>query len=558
MPLMYRIHAAIRPFLILIASLWLLSDAADAQTHPDWARNLGMYEVNVRQYTPEGTFTAFEMHLDRLQDLGAGILWLMPVHPIGQQNRLGTLGSYYSVRDFLDINPEFGTKEDFRRLVQEIHARGIYVIMDWVPNHTSWDNPLTTEHPQWYTKDSGGNFIPPPGTNWSDVIQLDHSQQGLRDYMVDAMTYWVEEFGIDGFRFDAAGFVPMDFWQEVLPRMRNVRPELLMLAEDNGPEFHEAGFDMTFGWDYYGFGQGVIKRIANGTGNANDLAAYVENQISTYPDDAWRLYFTSNHDENSWYGTPRELFGDAAEVLAVITGTFHGMPLIYSGQEAGLDKRLAFFDKDLIPWGDHPYFALYRTLFELKRNNRALWNGHYGGNLQRITTNHNTSVFAFTREKDGDRIFAAMNLRDTTLDVLFLGTTYAGAYEDAFTGDPVELAGSSRFNLPPYGYVVYHQTAGTVSVPSEAGRPKRFTLDQNYPNPFNPTTTITYTLPESGLVTIGVYRINGQRVSVIENGVRASGTHSVTWDATGLASGVYFYRIRAGDYSAVRQMVLVK
>lgn len=555
---MHRINAFFRPFLIFVASLFLLSDAVHAQTHLDWANNLGMYEVNVRQYTPEGTFAAFETHLDRLQNLGVGILWLMPIHPIGQQNRLGTLGSYYSVRDYQDINPEFGTKEDFRRLVQEVHARGMYVIMDWVPNHTSWDNPLTNEHPEWYAKDSGGNFIPPPGTNWSDVIQLDHSQPGLRDYMVDAMTYWVEEFGIDGFRFDAAGFVPMDFWQEVLPRMRLVRPDLLMLAEDNGPEFHDAGFDMTFGWDYYGFGQGVLKRIANGTSNADDLASYVENQISAYPDDAWRLYFTSNHDENSWYGTTRELFGDAAEVLAVVTGTFPGMPLIYSGQETGLDKRLAFFDKDLIPWGDDPNFELYRTLFELKRKNRALWNGQHGGLLQRITTNHNSSVFAFTREKDGDRIFAAMNLRDISLDVLFLGSAYAGTYVDAFTGDPVEVAGNTRFILPPYGYVVYHQTADAVSVPPESDRPEHFALSQNYPNPFNPATTITYTLPESGHVAITVFGINGRQIALIENGYRTAGSHSVTWDATGLASGVYLYRIQAGDYSAVRRMLLVK
>lgn len=543
--------------IVIITAAFLLPDSVKAQTHHDWTYNLAMYEVNIRQFTPEGTFAAFEEHLDRLQELGVGILWLMPVHPIGEENRLGSLGSYYSVKDYKDINPEFGTLEDFENLVQEIHARGMYVMMDWVPNHTSWDNYLTQEYPEWYVTDSGGNFIPPPGTNWSDVIQLDHSKPELREYMVDAMTFWVEEFGVDGFRFDAAGFVPMDFWEDVLPQLRDVRPDIFLLAEDIGHEFHNAGFDMTFGWDYYGFGQGILIRIADGVNNGIHLNSYVNSQISTYPPDGYVLYFTSNHDENSWYGTTQELFGDSAEVFAVLTSIFHSMPLIYSGQEAGLDKRLAFFDKDLIPWQEHPNFELYQTLFNLKRENKALWNGTEGANLQRVSTSNNASVFAFRREKEDDRVFAAVNLRGVPIDVTLSGTAFTGVYRDVFTGDIIEMEEGEILSLPPYGYVVYELTGTDVAVtPDEV--PDRFSLGQNYPNPFNPTTTISYTLTESGHVTLEVFTLAGQRVSVLADEARPAGEHTVSWDATGLSSGMYIYQIRASSYSETRKMMLLK
>lgn len=545
-----------RLFLPAVLLLFLLPASTFAQGHQDWSYNLGIYEVNVRQYTPEGTFNAFSAHLDRLQDLGVGILWFMPIHPIGQKNRLGRLGSYYSVRDHLDVNPEFGTLDDFKRLVQEAHDRGMYVIIDWVANHTAWDHLLTTEHPEWYVTDAGGNFISPPGTNWSDVIELDYSEQGLRDYMIDAMLFWVEEVGVDGFRFDAVDFVPHDFWEEAIDALRSADPDQFLLAEGDGREWHDLGFDMTYGWGLYGFGQGVLKNIADGIAYANNLNGYVAAAKATYPT-AYRMYFTSNHDENSWYGTPEELFGAAAEAFAVLTATVHGMPLIYSGQEAGLSKRLQFFEKDQIPWRDHPNANLYKTLLHLKRNNRALWNGAHGGLPQRVLTSNNTDVFAFTREKDGDRVFVVLNLSDQEQSVTLEGTAYAGSYKDVITGETVVLGEGAGLTLPAWGYLVLEAVEVSTGV-SEGALPGGTALLQSYPNPFDTITRITYTLTEPSDVHLTVHDLLGRAVRVLASGTMPAGTHEVTFDAAGLPDGVYFYRLQTGRFYETRSLMLLR
>jgi len=426
--------------------------------HTDWSYNLSMYEVNIRQYTPEGTFAAFEEHLDRLEEMGIGILWIMPIHPIGEENRLETLGSYYSVKDYRGVNPEFGTHEDFESLVEKAHSRGMYVILDWVPNHTAWDNYLTEENPHWYETDSDGNFMSPPGTNWSDVIQLDHSEQGLQDYMVEAMEFWVEDFGVDGFRVDAASFVDDDFQENVNNRLRAIRPDIFLLAEDDGPKWYDVGYDMSHGWGLYGFGHGVLIDIADGNAGANELYSYYQDQVDSYPEENYRLYFTQNHDENSWYGTTSELFGEASEIFAVLTATFHGMPLIYSGQEAGLDQRLEFFEKDEINWRDHPKEEIYSTLIHLKRENQALWNGEHGGDLQRVSTQNDDDLFVFVREKEGDRVFVALNLSDENQDVS-LSSDDAGLYEgewlNVFSGDEVLMDEGTNLSLSAWDYAVY-------------------------------------------------------------------------------------------------------
>lgn len=348
-------------FIHHVGCLFILTIAL-SQDHEIWSYNQNIYEVNTRQFTHSGTFAEFEAHLDRLQDLGAGILYFMPIHPIGIQNRLGSLGSPYSVRDYLDVNPEFGTLEEFVALVDSIHARGMYVIMDWVANHTAWDNPLTVSHPEWYVTDGQGNFIPPPGTGWSDVIQLDYGEQGLRDYMIQTMAYWITEADIDGFRIDAVSFVPDNFWPGAIAQLKAIKPEILMLAEDDGTQYQSLGFDMTYAWGLYGFGNGVLQRMADGVDDAIDLANYLNNELNYYSDQHYRMYFTSNHDENSWYGTVFERFGAAAEAFAALTATMNSLPLIYGGQEAGLDQSLAFFDKDEIDWQAHPFENMYSTL----------------------------------------------------------------------------------------------------------------------------------------------------------------------------------------------------
>ncbi len=530
-----------------------------AQSHQEWTHNLGMYEVNIRQYTEEGTFAAFEEHLDRLEEMGVGILWLMPIHPIGEENRLGSLGSYYSVKDYRGINPEFGTPEDFERLVGEIHDRGMYVMLDWVPNHTSWDNYLTQEHPEWYMTDDDGNFVPPPGTNWSDVIQLDHSRQGLLDYMIDAMRFWVEEYHVDGFRYDAVSHVlEDDFLEDMNSALKDVKPDLFLLAEHDDTKWHDLGFDMSFGWGLYGFGHGVLKRVADGTGNAHDLHDYMTSEMNHFPSDAYRLYFTSNHDENSWEGTTNELFGDASELFAVLTGTIHGMPLIYSGQEAGLDKSLAFFEKDLIPWRDHPKEEIYTTLLHLKRENRALWNGEMGGAPQRVPTSNDDDVFAFTRTKEGDQVLVLYNLSDGEQTVtLEEPSGYGGQYREVFSDEVTNVTESKTFALSKWDYRVYERIGDPTSV-IPGSLPESYSLHQNFPNPFNPVTTFSYEIPEPVHVELGVYNVVGQQVACVVDSRQEAGRHSVTFDASDMSSGTYLIRMQAAGRSFTRKMMLIK
>jgi len=526
------------------------------QGYQDWSYNLAIYEVNVRQYSQEGTFEAFSEHLDRLKEMGVGILWFMPIHPIGYQNRLGTLGSYYSVRDYYDVNPEFGSMDEFVELVQAAHDLGMYVIIDWVANHTSWDNVLTSEHPEWYSTDSNGNFIPPPGTNWSDVIELDYSKQGLRDYMIDAMKFWVTNAGVDGFRCDAVSFVPQDFWREAITELKATKPDIFMLAEGEGKQWHDAGFDMTYGWGLYGFESGILTRIIDGTGNATSLVNYVNNEKATYGDEAYRMYFTSNHDENSWHGTTAELFGEAANVFSVLTATFNGMPLIYSGQEAALNKRLQFFDKDQIPWRDHENATLFKKLLNLKKENKALWNGSKGGAFERILSSNNLNILTFMRENDGDKVVAALNLSSRERAVTLSGTAFVGNYKEIFTEAAVSLDSAATLTLPPWGYQVYSTTGLGTSV-AENPLPDGFSLAQNYPNPFNPQTTITYDLERSGNVMLAIYNATGQLIETLVNGFHRAGNHKVVWDATGSISGIYFYKITTAAGSKTKKMVLV-
>ena len=482
----------------------------------------------------------------------------MPIHPIGLQNRIGSLGSYYSVKDYYGVNSEFGTLEEFKALVDTIHAKGMYVLMDWVGNHTSWDNVLTTTHPDWYAKDGNGNFIPPPGTNWSDVIQLDYSKQELRTYMIDAMKFWIDSIGVDGFRCDAVSFMPLDFWSTAITELKSVKPEIFMLAEDNGSQYNNVGFDITYAWGLYGFGDGILPNIVAGTNNANVLNTYSTQENTYYPAPYYRMYFTSNHDENSWYGTVYELFGNAAENFAVLASTFRSMPLIYGGQEAGLNHRLAFFDKDQIIWQQSSFADLYKRLFELKKHNKAIWNGASGGQLQRVTTTNNPAIFSFVRQKDECKVFAIFNLTNQEQTVTLQGTLYLGNYREVFTNDSILFNENTVITLPAWGYKVYELGSGITDVNHEKYIPDKYNLFQNYPNPFNPSTTISFSIPETGNVIVSVYNLLGEKVSEILNQEMNSGSFEVTFDGSNFSSGIYFYKINANNYSDIKKMILMK
>lgn len=403
-----------------------LASESSVFTHPEWAKNANIYEVNIRQYTQEGTFNAFREHLPRLEKMGVEILWLMPIHPIGEKNRKGTLGSYYAVKDYKGINPAFGTLKDFKSLVKEAHQRDMKVILDWVANHTAWDHPWTQKHPEWYTKNEEGNFKPPV-KDWSDVIELDYTKEGLRQEMTEAMKYWVDEANIDGYRCDVAGMVPMDFWVNVRKELDQIKP-VFMLAEDNSPNMHKA-FDMTYGWDFHF----LMNEVATGDTSASSLGKQLKREKEKFNADDYRMQFTSNHDENSWKGTVKERMGANAKNFAVMAATIGGMPLIYSGQEAGLDKRLEFFEKDPINWEKLPLESFYTTLLKLKKTNKALWNGSSGGQLIRLSTSKAQDIFAFKRVRGEHEVLVILNLSDKSQPVEFSGleeiTTYTNVFE---------------------------------------------------------------------------------------------------------------------------------
>jgi len=417
--------------------------------HPEWSKNASIYEVNIRQYTPEGTFKAFEEHLPRLKKMGVGILWLMPIHPIGEKNRKGTLGSYYAVRDFRAVNPEFGNMKDFESLVKKIHDLDMYLIIDWVANHTAWDHVWAATHPEFYAKDSLGNFY--HEADWTDVIKLDYQNTELRKQMLDAMVFWVKEKNIDGYRCDVAAIVPTDFWSTVRDTLDKIKP-VFMLAEAWEPYLHEKAFDMTYAWQF----KDLLNDIAQGKKSADDLRKYYEeNERVKYHTDAYRMLFTSNHDENSWHGTVFDRLGDAAEIGAVFGGVFRGMPLIYSGQEAGLDKKLEFFEKDTIKWRKHKFEEIYSELLNLKVQNQALWNGNSGGEVVHLKTSGDTAVYSFVREKGEDRILALFNFSSEEQKFTLNDKQIVGEYENVFSGETVKLKQKANFRLPPWGYLIF-------------------------------------------------------------------------------------------------------
>ena len=355
--------------------------------------NSVVYEMNVRQYTPAGTFAAAQQQLPRLKDLGVDIVWLMPIYPIGIEGRKGTLGSYYAIKDYCDINPEFGTLADFDSFLAEAHRLGLRVVIDWVANHTSPDAKWVTGSPaQWYERDAEGNTT--FTADWSDTANLNYECQEMCDEMQKSMRFWMER-GIDGFRCDMACEIPLEFWQKAIADLRADYPGMYMLAEAEEPMVHTlSDFDASYSWELHH----MMNAIARGEKNIPELLEYLAKDAERHPADAFRLMFTSNHDENSWAGTEFERMGDAAKVMAVLTFTLpNGQPLIYTGQEMGWNKRFEFFEKDPIPaWEENEYTDFYKWLIKTRHDNPALAAGDQGGAFEVISTEDSTLVFTRT------------------------------------------------------------------------------------------------------------------------------------------------------------------
>ncbi len=389
----------------------------------EWSKNSSIYEINVRQYSEEGTFEAVRKDLPRIKNMGIKILWFMPIHPIGKVNRKGGLGSHYSVQNYKEVNPDYGTKEDFKKLVDEAHEMGFKVIIDWVANHTAWDNPWT-QNKDWYALTEEGDFMPPTGTDWSDVIQLNYENEEMRAGMIDALQYWVRDLNIDGYRCDVAGMVPTDFWVDAKAALDEIKP-VFMLAEDGEPELVIEAFQMNYGWEY----AHIIREVAKGHRSIRAVDSLFAEDTKRFPSSAYRMYFTSNHDENSWNGTDPEMYGANFENFAVLSATIGGMPLIYNGQESGLDKQLEFFEKDPIEWKDYKYQDFYTTLVGLKRDEPALWNGDFGGSLEIIDMPE--GLYAYKRVKGESEVVVVLNFSNesTTVKLADIGvnenyTTY--------------------------------------------------------------------------------------------------------------------------------------
>lgn len=444
---MKRINIIVLNFICLIIIFSSLLNAQKFNT-PDWSYNKAIYEVNIRQYSIEGNFKAFEKHLPNLKKLGADILWLMPIHPIGEENRKGLLGSYYSVQDYKAVNPEFGTLDEFKSLVKLIHKMGMYVIIDWVANHTAWDNEWIMNYPDYYTTDSLENIIS-PNPDWTDVADLNYDNTALWNEMIDALKFWVEECDIDGYRCDVAGMVPIEFWIEARTELQKIKP-VFMLAEWDTPEMHLA-FDMTYDWEIHK----IMNQIADGEMTAIDLKNQLKSEEKDYSENDFRMQFTSNHDENTWNGTVFERLGNGVETFAVLTCVIPDMPLVYSGQEAGNNKRLSFFEKDTIQWKEHKLFTIYSKLFELKKKNKALFNGDHGGKMSFLESSNEESIFAFTRTFDEDKIVAIFNLSDQPQEFELTGKSLQGSYKNLFTGKLESFVSKVSISLNPWEYRIY-------------------------------------------------------------------------------------------------------
>jgi glycosidase len=375
---------------------------------PAWTIQAVIYQINVRQYSKAGTLKAVQQDLPRLKQLGVDILWVMPWQPIGLKNRKGGLGSYYSISDYTAVNPEFGTLQDAKAFVAAAHALGFKVILDWVANHTAWDHPWASTHKDWYKLDAKGELYPVTfneGTDhvehWWDVIALNYANPALRQAMVAAMKFWLDEVDLDGFRCDVASLVPTDFWVAARKRLEARKP-LFMLAESDAIELHQAGaFDMTYSWDL----ADVFKAIGKGEDGVALLKAWVAKQPAGYPKGSLRMRFTSNHDFNSWHGTDAELYGEAYQALAVLSFTLPGMPLIYNGQESRLTKRLEFFEKDPVEWKRYELADFYAGLVALKHQHPAL---APESSIEVLPAP--AGVFAFRRQTGKDAVTVAVNL----------------------------------------------------------------------------------------------------------------------------------------------------
>lgn len=447
-------------FALLLSSCNSTPEVVAEASAPEWVYDAVVYEMNIRQQTEEGTFAAAEARLPFLKELGVDIIWLMPISPIGELDRKGTLGSYYSIVDYKAINPEFGTLEDFKSFLDKAHELGFKVIIDWVANHTSRDAKWWQEGKKdWYKMDPETN-LPIVEYDWTDIASLNYENADMRAAMTDALCYWIE-LGIDGYRCDVAYKVPADFWQDAWATVKAINPDVYLLAEGEESWLHECGFHSTYAWEFHHMmnamakggsetknvaGDGTIKTDVK---RVSDLKSYIARDADNYPRKAMRLMFTSNHDENSWAGTEFERLGDAVKTMAALTYVMpQGQPLIYTGQEIGYNDRFEFFEKDPVKeWQANEWTTFYKQLNAMRHNNPALFAGERGGEIVYIES-ANEDVMAFSREVEGNKVVCLFNLSASAQDAAF-ESAFEG-YTDALTG--ADALVEKQITMQPWEY----------------------------------------------------------------------------------------------------------
>ena len=442
-------------FIAALGVLALVSCAPKCETaHTKWAYDATIYELNTRQLTEEGTFAAAEALLPEIKESGVDIIWIMPIQPIGELTRKGTLGSYYSIVDYCAFNPEFGTRADFEKFLATAHELGLKVILDWVANHTAPDSEWT-KNDGWHYRDSLGNLM--VQYDWTDISKLNYDNQDMRAAMKQAMHWWMDTIGIDGFRCDVAGEVPTDFWNDAMAEIRAKHPDMFTLAEDEdkAQELTETAFDMYYGWTLHH----LMNSVAQGKKNVEDLWSYFAKVDTTIRHEAIRMNFTSNHDENSWNGTEFERMGDATDLFAAFTYVVPGMPMIYTGQMSGNHHRLEFFEKDLIDRVENaPQKALYKGLNDLRAKNFALWSNEIGAPMVRLAAD-NDKVFACIRQavcpknNKENTVLAIMNMSAEPQTVTLDLTNFAGEY-NCLCGKTMAVEATQTFELTPWKYII--------------------------------------------------------------------------------------------------------
>lgn len=418
--------------------------------HPEWLYDAVLYEMNVRQLTPEGTLCAAADRLEFLRDMGIDAIWLMPIYPIGKAGRKGSLGSYYSIRDYCRINPEMGTMKDFDAFVRKAHKLGMKVLLDWVANHTARDAKWLKQQPaDWYEREEDGSAKVP--WDWTDTAKLNYANRDVWRGQLDAMRYWVEKHGVDGFRCDMAMLVPIEFWHETLGELRRLKPDLFVLAEAEQQNLFDRGsFNACYGWEVHH----LMNDVAQQRCRLWPLREWIYADRQRYPRHAVRMTFTSNHDENSWSGSEFERMGQAREIMAVLTFLWpQSLPLIYTGQEVGYDHSFAFFERDPMPhYAANETTDLYRRLIELKRQNPALRSGELGGEVIEIHNNAEDCLMVMVREVAGNRVVAELNLSPYTIHADYNTGIYAGTYENQMSHQVEELPSHVERDLAPWSY----------------------------------------------------------------------------------------------------------